>query len=368
MQLDLTKELATAVGRKPVEKDTALDPLFSWTAGWYAVNNRRGIEDTLIAVNNAARFVIALYPVEKKLSSFLGSFPEIIRQALEAEQFNPALIEKYLADLGDKVRITESDEESSGRLDEVRDLLKKDFPYWLAPRYGAQEISDKIGHHANVLLEWKAQDDPKVQWKQPSRSLAAVLSEHYGLPAYRYAAFAIDCTLDLIRYQAIRRIVVPAYLPLPLLHFVLQDLYDFENGHLHAFFAGRSSKSRICYVSHDVDLDYRNWPEDEYTVRDLYAKGMGNHAIYEYDFGDSWKIDLHLTKRLRSYDKALPWQLSAEGQSPLEDCGGAWGFAHLLDVLDNPRDPDYESVKQWVGSWSPDLAEDRKGEFVLRFY
>jgi hypothetical protein len=41
---------------------------------------------------------------------------------------------------------------------------------------------------------------------------------------------------------------------------------------------------------------------------------------------------------------------SSGGQArfPPEDCGGDWGYAHLLKVLKNSRHPEYRERKEWV--------------------
>jgi hypothetical protein len=41
--------------------------------------------------------------------------------------------------------------------------------------------------------------------------------------------------------------------------------------------------------------------------------------------------------------------------APPEDCGGAWGYQDLLEILKNKQHPDHEDMKSWVGiSYDPD--------------
>jgi hypothetical protein len=57
--------------------------------------------------------------------------------------------------------------------------------------------------------------------------------------------------------------------------------------------------------------------------------------------------------------------LAGKGACPPEDCGGPWGYAGLKEIVDNPKDPEYEEMREWMGLepgevWKPedfDLAD-----------
>ncbi|WP_299410631.1 plasmid pRiA4b ORF-3 family protein [Acaryochloris sp. IP29b_bin.148] len=71
---------------------------------------------------------------------------------------------------------------------------------------------------------------------------------------------------------------------------------------------------------------------------------------------------MEVEKRLESAPgKTYPVCLAGKRACPPEDCGGDWGYAHLLKVLKNPRHPQYEERMEWLGSeFDPkafDLAE-----------
>jgi len=42
--------------------------------------------------------------------------------------------------------------------------------------------------------------------------------------------------------------------------------------------------------------------------------------------------------------------LSGEGDAPPEDVGGPGGYARLLRVLSDPKDPDHDDLKTWEAS------------------
>jgi hypothetical protein len=44
-----------------------------------------------------------------------------------------------------------------------------------------------------------------------------------------------------------------------------------------------------------------------------------------------------------------PICIAGKRSGPPEDCGGPWGYMELLDVLNDPNDPEYEDRVEWVG-------------------
>lgn len=364
MQIYVTQKLAKAAELPVVEEDTRADPLFSWIAGWFTAYGKTEQEDTLIAINKAARFVVAIYPVTKK--DFPGIFDrlsEAIRHTLQEENCNPALIEKYLAELSDVKFVKNSGRENSTRLNRIARLVKSHFPADLVWDLDGGTC-DVIGFRINRIIERVISSEEKEKEKFPAQSLGEALAAHYGLPRCHTDALEIECTLDLERYLCIRRIVVPADLPLSRLHWVLQYVFNWFDCHLHLFHAG-SRDGGTNFVQTQEDLqEYNDVLEEGYTAEDLFPRRR-THAFYVYDFGDDWTVDLHLVKRIKGYEKELPRQLLAEGAAPPEDCGGVWGFEDLLDVFSNPEDPEYHDMVEWADGWTPEIPDYLKGEIVI---
>ncbi len=67
MQILLTKKLMDAMGCDFDQKtsETNENPLFSWTVNWTNVWTGRK-DDMLVFVNNATRFVVAVYQIRKR--------------------------------------------------------------------------------------------------------------------------------------------------------------------------------------------------------------------------------------------------------------------------------------------------------------
>ena len=63
------------------------------------------------------------------------------------------------------------------------------------------------------------------------------------------------------------------------------------------------------------------------------------------------KYHLELVDRsIHPTQEVLPLVISGENACPPEDCGGIHGYKELLEVLKNPKHPEYRETKVWVGS------------------
>jgi len=145
-----------------------------------------------------------------------------------------------------------------------------------------------------------------------------------------------------------RTFKVSAESSLYILHHIIQVVMGWENYHLYQFEVGDL-----------VIADKRLWDEDEMepitdvkevSVGDVFTE-VGTTAVYEYDFGDGWMHHLVLVDRsIHPTQEVLPLVISGENACPPEDCGGIHGYKELLEVLKNPKHPEYRETKVWVGS------------------
>src|SRR5690625_2318872 len=106
-------------------------------------------------------------------------------------------------------------------------------------------------------------------------------------------SYNIRAELEHITPSIWRELRIPADLPLPTLHHVLQEAFGWENSHLHAFRRGTGRNAQTWQPSPDLfGFEMPGAPathdEEGATMRDLLPR-VGSEAIYEYDFGDSWQ-------------------------------------------------------------------------------
>lgn len=143
-----------------------------------------------------------------------------------------------------------------------------------------------------------------------------------------------------------RRVLVPADLPLGGLHVVIQLVFGWRDEHLHKFIKGK----RQLGPPSDVDWDAEELEdEDAVAVSELLSR-RGAKLHYLYDYGDSWMHEIRLEKRPHtSEDDKVPLCVAGEGACPPEDCGGAPGYARLLEIAADPDHPERGELEYWVG-------------------
>ena len=160
--------------------------------------------------------------------------------------------------------------------------------------------------------------------------------------------YQIQIALKNFKPKIWRRILVPSDVSLSDFHKIIQTTMGWTNTHLHQFY--KNGKRYMEQMEEDYMWDDRN--QFDYIAMQLsdllrYEK---EKISYEYDFGDGWNHEIVLEKILPFDDKEeYPVCIKGKMNCPLEDCGGAWGYADLLEVLKNPKHKEYEELVDWIG-------------------
>jgi hypothetical protein len=140
------------------------------------------------------------------------------------------------------------------------------------------------------------------------------------------------------------------------LHRVVQIAMGWDDTHLHLFQVGNRSFSLFS----DTD-DAPPEEEDSRTVslRELGLVAKGRKFTYIYDFGDDWIHQIEV-EAARSADSDVFYPVCVAGKKacPPEDCSGIWGYYQLLEILKNPRHPEHQERREWLGGdLDPDLFD-----------
>jgi hypothetical protein len=149
-------------------------------------------------------------------------------------------------------------------------------------------------------------------------------------------------------------VLVPANYTFNQLHLIIQGAFGWENYHLFTFSPGG-------FWTHPLISDKSMYDEDEEDIIDsddillsAIFKAEGQKFNYLYDFGDNWAHTLVL-EQILDVRVLQPDCLTGKGACPPEDCGGVPGYAHLKQILANPKHKEHRSTKEWLG-----LAKDEK--------
>jgi hypothetical protein len=66
--------------------------------------------------------------------------------------------------------------------------------------------------------------------------------------------------------------------------------------------------------------------------------------------GDNWGHTIQVEKVLDAGPGVrYPRCLAGKRACPPEDCGGPWGYADLLEAIQDPRHERHEELLEWVG-------------------
>jgi hypothetical protein len=106
--------------------------------------------------------------------------------------------------------------------------------------------------------------------------------------------------------------------------------------------------------------------EDSLTL-DVLVKSGGTRFTYIYDFGDSWKHDILIEKRLPATTaKVFPACVAGARSGPPEDCRGAWGYEELLAAVADFDHPEHEDRLEWLGeNFDPEAFSVAKADAAL---
>jgi hypothetical protein len=140
-----------------------------------------------------------------------------------------------------------------------------------------------------------------------------------------------------------RRLLVPSGIRLAKLHDIFQVAMGWTDSHLHAFTIGDRR-----YGMHIDDFLDNELDEKKFTV--LKALGDERRFRYEYDFGDDWQHHV-LVEDIIKVPAELPFAVCLDGQRscPPEDCGGPYGYANLLNAIEDPGHEEHDEYIEWVG-------------------
>lgn len=157
-----------------------------------------------------------------------------------------------------------------------------------------------------------------------------------------------------------RRIQVPAGYTFWALHCAIQDAMGWSDSHLHGFrFVNKKNNYRTINIGlplPDDDVECMENLIDERTARiaDYFGK-ISKQCAYEYDFGDGWEHTIALEKIISAEPKEkYPKIIAGANACPPEDCGGIGGYYDMLEALKDPKNPEYDEVREWLSLEDPD--------------
>ncbi len=181
--------------------------------------------------------------------------------------------------------------------------------------------------------------------------------------------------------KIVRKVLVPEHLNMWQLHLVIQDAMGWLDMHLFEFKDRMRHPEISVYISdgEEYGMGMINQPKiirnpDKAGLSELFVKkNQSKPFFYWYDFGDDWmhKISFQkVSKKDLTYFKGHPICIDATGSCPPEDIGGVWGYAALLEAIDDEKHPQHRALREWMdvdpkADFDPNEVDLEKINFLL---
>lgn len=344
MKISCTKKLLDYLEITPQTPGTE-DPLFALSANLLVLNRRKCIA----VFHEASGCGFLLYGITAKDKKNIQSKLEAgLRNLLASENISGDVIDRYLADCAFPAALCKNTDRSAvTRLNHFCKRIE-----WLTNCYEPDDtfqsmLLPKINDDLRMMTV-----DGETEVFAVYEELARLLQERYGR-LYHCRAGVFDVTLKL-ETPCVRRVTVPLDFPMCYLHDIIQQLFLWQDYHGHDFITKVKKNGHPAQIVTDPAM----WEEGIFAFQDLEVLDEQkirlsdifpgtDRIFYEYDFGDGWEHEIRLVEIIEDADLPAPVCTEMTGDAPPEDCGGPYGFAELQRILNDPKDPEYEEMREW---------------------
>lgn len=176
-----------------------------------------------------------------------------------------------------------------------------------------------------------------------------------------------------------RQFQVPGNITLSRLAYILMTMYEMQASHLFRITVPIRDNVALtakvdncpnfpdeiwCFEVESENISMGGFEEKifdaaEYKMKSVLHGYKGEKLILEYDFGDSWEVEVTLEAVIEDKNlpgRELPRVLAGKGYGIVEDCGGTDGLKILAEAFQKKTGADYEECRDWLGRDDFDLA------------
>jgi hypothetical protein len=333
MLIECSRALYRDIGSITDVPTNSYAPRFCWIATSFYDEN----DNTCMLLANKETWFCVIVKYEFDYKGFNNEVLfTAMREAFLVQGYDTDQIEAYLSEAKDVRFVSGAEKTAMNRLSR-----------WL------KEIMDSEGplsEVASIFSRKKVQIDGKriVPAEAMKESLVVEGKEVFKT---MHEVLNLKIVLSLTpRFKVYRSFEVPLSTTFEKLHEIIQIAFDWENIHLHVFKVGAykvgpisDEKSRLTsyFMEEEENLD-----EDKLTLENLGR--FSKKFTYIYDYGDYWEHVIHIGKRVLRDGEPEVICTDGEGVSAWEDCGGAYGYEHMVHVLEDPENPEYENILEWT--------------------
>lgn len=160
-------------------------------------------------------------------------------------------------------------------------------------------------------------------------------------------AFQLKIVINNSKPPIWRRVIVPAGITFSQLSVILNTAMGWSGYHMFEF----EFYHRKLIVLEGINDFADSFSYDYAEAGTMFIREYleeNEWFTYIYDLGDYWRHRVTVEKILEDYEYNYPRVLKFKGDCPPEDCGGIDGYYEYLDIMKNPRHPEYEDRKAWL--------------------
>jgi len=166
-----------------------------------------------------------------------------------------------------------------------------------------------------------------------------------------------------------RRILIPTSATFWDLHSAIQDVFKWNDSHLHMFLYDDKAFKKSMIFGIPFDGEKTTLPSWKHKIS-KYLNLEEPCLKYVYDLGDDWIHMVEVENILPAEkDVAYPVCVGGKRNSPPDDCGGVRGYEEMMEILSDPADEEYEDTKEWIdsatgGNYAPEHFDPTEVKFM----
>ena len=221
----------------------------------------------------------------------------------------------------------------------VYDLSAKDkhLDMLLLP-YKGRVIYDGVVGHGNINFGKSSMDGFLEEYCKirKTKQICTVL------PKQANTTKILQLRIDIVdaKPPIWRRVLVQENMLYSSFHYLIQDLFGWEDCHLYDF----RTKNGIYTLPDHEDEFSENKDASKFVIGDD-LRNIKDKIIYTYDFGDNWEHTIAVEDILEyNENEKYPKCIKGKNEGPFEDIGGIWAYNEIVQAL---KENDKEMLEEY---------------------
>lgn len=314
---------------------------------WHINSVKVGQEDLLVLTHDLSGLTLLfLNTDEEELLDFYEWFEEALYDLLGKLGFTHQSIQQYLSHSGQH-HLTlgkATDLKKIGRNSSAVNLVRQ-LAYYQEEAYTIQSYWQYQISRVNRSLK---------QDHHPFKQFISAYEKNIGPVSYDMDIAECEIRLKMGSLPDVIRIIqMPMQLTFEDLHRAIQEVFMWQDAHLHQFIMEDGStiigaKQKVNMERYQMGGDEEAYAASQLKLADVITPEENGVFTYVYDFGDSWEHSIKIRKFYSENKRMFPKLTMMSGDPVPENVGGASGYAYFLEVINDPTHDEHSVIKEWA--------------------